>query len=124
MHQQHRQFEEAFHDGPQPQPLSPYQAGLTDQEPLSYTRDEFPFQSSGNELGQKILDHAPRGKKSANVSVRLLLAIFSLLFVLVLYSIAFLNMNAGQVLITALFFTLVSIGLNVFVHFKIHVSKR
>jgi hypothetical protein len=88
-------------------------------------RDEFPpFQFSENESGQKLLDHAPRGKRSAGASTRLLLAICSLLFVLALYAIAILNMNAGQIFITAVIFTVILICLNIFVHFRIHVSKR
>ena len=124
MYQQHGQFEEALHDEPHAPPVLPYQANLSNQEFISSTRGEFPFQFPENELNQKLPGRTSGRKKPANISIRLLLALFSFLFVLVLYFIAFAGMNSAQILMIALFFTLALLCLNIFVHFKIRVSKR
>jgi hypothetical protein len=114
MSQQHEQFEEVFRDGPPSQPISSYQAGYPYQESVSSTRDEPSFQAYRYEPGQKLLDRAPR----ANRSARLFLGILSLLFVLVLYAIPFINVEASSELIIAIVFSMVVLLINVIFHYK------
>jgi hypothetical protein len=124
MSQQHAQFEEEFRDGPQPHIA--YQETSIEPPSVSYTTPALPpMQLHVNIPAQKLQAPVSNSMRQAGSGTgsRVVLAIFSMLFILILFIIAIVSNtsyypppNAWLALVLALIFAGVALWINVIVN--------